>query len=400
MARRRNRGKQDRALYSRTNTVEGMHGPNTPKGWVTDNGPVPVWWYGSDQAAYLGTPPPAGLAAVSRATNLIAGKLAAGMWRVSPDDERPHRWLSDPTSQRLDGMGDLAAAHRMGASQFWGSWIRDAITYGMGYAVYERNSDGEPQAGTLRLLDPVKVTSTNDGRRRSIDAGQGYRYETNDAGEIREAGKFLLELRNPTTPMDPFTGTTPGTLAHHAVEIGLISAQTLYAGSMYEGGGVPSGYLRSTSPTPLTGTQAQAMRDAWELGAGVGRRTRVLSSTTEYHPVAVSPLDAAIVEMKRLSLQDVANAYGVPGWLIGSSEGSNTYNNVTMQLQALYEFTLQPWARTVEETLSALIPGSRQIKIEIAGERAWLINASEGTAYGYGSIADRDSGEPADMPTG
>ena len=387
-----------RELYARTNNEKGFK-DNTPASWVTTNGPV--WWYGSDSVSSLTGP--RGIAAVSRATNLIAGKLAAGAWLTRPADDLPHRWVHDPTLLRAGrDEQDSAAAHglRMGRSQFWGTWIRSALSYGMGYLAYRKDSNGEPLAGSLMILDPREVAPhESDPARRRI----AHSAETTRDGRIIGTDLWLCELRNPTTPMDPYTGMTPGTLAFHAFELGLIDAQVQYASSMYGSGGVPSGYLKVTSPAPLTPAQADGLRDDWEAAhGGAGRKTAVLSATTEYHQVAVSPIDAALAEMRRLSLQDVANAYGVPGWLLGSSEGgSGTYSNVNMELQALYEFTLQPWAVAAEDALSALMPGSRRLFIEPGNERGgWsFVNSNAGLAAA-GNREPRDAESPADVPAG
>jgi HK97 family phage portal protein len=117
----------------------------------------------------------------------------------------------------------------------------------------------------------------------------------------------------------------------------------------------------------------------------------VLNASTDYTPIAVSPVDAALVDMKRLSLLDVANAFGVPGYMLGAEGPSMTYSNVAMEAANLYEFTLRPWAVAIEETLSALLPGGQTVDIRVEG----------GAVNGTGVAAAAGVDVPvADVPAG
>jgi HK97 family phage portal protein len=125
--------------------------------------------------------------------------------------------------------------------------------------------------------------------------------------------------------------------------------------------------LKVTQGT-LTQDAADTLRSSWNAAhGGPGRATAILSPSVDYTPIAVSPVDAALVEMKRLSLLDVANAFGVPGYMLGAEGPSMTYSNVEMEAANLYEFTLKPWAVSVEETLSALLPGTQTVNIRVEG---------------------------------
>ena len=363
------------ARYARTNFANGGFRDNTPQAWVDTNGPV--WWYGSDNAQALLTSSPAGRSAVSRATNLIVNRIAAAEWSLSNGETR--RWLTDPAATRARANdflpGELMAEAfplRLPRSLFWGAWIRSALSWGMGFLMYVPGGDDEPLAGAMRILPAgsVEVDPWQAGASRTINKADGSVYEVDSDGRVKNTPYRLLELRNPTTPLDAVTGATPGTLTWHAAELGLIDTQLFYALGMYGGAGVPSGYLKVATPD-FTQEQADALIEVWRNAHGSGQRgTAVLNNSTEYTPIAVSPIDAALVEMKRLSLQDVANAFGVPGYLIGAPEGgSMTYSNVEMSLQALYEYTLMPWAVAVEETLSALLPGSTSVQVTPSGER-------------------------------
>lgn len=378
-----------RALWDRTNHANRGFKDNTPGGWVSTNGPV--WWVGNDSP--WGVVPQgqqAGRAAITRATNLIVNRLAASSWTVASGTPR---WVSDPMLCRPDARYPLPlwdAGLRLPQTLFWGAWIRSALLWGMGWLIFTEDSMGQPNPGSLAVLDPWSVSS--DAQRpglRQISTTSGTTIPLNSENRFTLGGGTwrLLELRNPTTPVDGYTGMTPGTLAWHAVELGLIDAQLAYAAGMYGGGGVPSGYLKISAPA-ATQEQADSLRDSWMANHGNGSRSvAVLNATVDYQAVAVSPVDAAIAEMKKLSLTDVANAFGVPGYLIGAPVVGMTYSNVQMELASLYQFTLMPWAAHVQETLSALLPAGTDLDIHPVGEDAVDVASALAAAGGGSALA-------------
>jgi hypothetical protein len=369
------RGKWARTNHYYDGAGNGFKRNGPPGGWVIDNGPA--WWYGSDQAApysYRADHWAAGYSAITRATNLICNRLAASAWTVGGESPR---WLTDPMLMRPDERypGDMwPAALRLQRTVFWGQWIRSAVSWGMGWLMFVPDVNGTPQAGTLKLLHPAHVHCGQSGDGDPWLRRVGGESFTDPAGALvdRDNGftlggtRFqLVELRNPTTPTDPTTGLTPGTLEFHAAELGLLPAITEYTAGTYTGAGVPSGYLKVEAPH-ITQAQADDLKTAWHTAHGSGRRsTAVLNATTSYQPIAASPVDTALADMKRLSLLDVANAYGVPPYLLGAPSGNSaTYSNAGMEAAALWTHTLFVWAATVRDTLGALLPGGQTLTID------------------------------------
>jgi HK97 family phage portal protein len=366
-------------MWNRTNHWDdnspggGFKRNGPPDGWVIEDGPV--WWWGSDSStAYRADHWAAGYSAITRATNLICNRLAASDWTVGGGSPR---WLADPMLTRPDERypGDMwPQALRLQRTIFWGQWIRSAVSWGMGWLIFVPDANGTPQPGTMKLLHPAEVECgsdpwTGDGWTRRIGrdrwGGRGVEVDR-DGYFTTESTRFrLVELRNPTTPTDPTTGCTPGTLAFHAAELGLLPAITEYTAGTYTGAGVPSGYLKVDAPH-ITQQQADALKSAWQSAHGTGRRsTAVLNATTSYQPIAASPVDTAVADMKKLSLLDVANAYGVPPYLLGAPSGNSaTYSNAGMEAAALWTHTLYVWAAAIRDTLGALLPGDQALTID------------------------------------
>ena len=366
--------RRTRGLWARTNHANGGFKDNTPGGWVDTSGPV--WWVGSDRdRGWLSPMPygggPVGFSAITRATNLIVNRLAASSWTV---DGAAPRWLSDPMLTRPDDRflpSMYPAPVRLPRTVFWGQWIRSALSWGAGYVMFVPDDSGTPLAGSLRLLRPDHVTVGHDrenpaARRVGAPHG-GDGFDVDAEGMFTAAGVRLrlLELPNPTTPADPETGCAAGTLTYHAAELGLLDAINEYTAGTYQGSGVPSGYLKVEGPA-ITQAQADGLKSSWMAAHGSGSRgVAVLNAATSYQPIAASPVDTALADMKKLSLLDVANAYGVPPYLLGAPSGNSaTYSNVQMEAESLWTHTLYVWAAVISDVLGSLLPAGRVLRID------------------------------------
>ena len=156
----------------------------------------------------------------------------------------------------------------------------------------------------------------------------------------------------------------------------------------------PLGAVRSTSN--------QSLRSEWMAAHGTGQRSvAVLTSMVDYNPISISPIDAALVEMKKLSLVDVANAFCVPIFMVGGPSGhSNVYSNVETEQKALWTHTLQPWAVSIEATVNALLPRGKVLSItmptmqEIVG---WEMGKKPVPSVDYVQAAEASGALPEDQ---
>jgi HK97 family phage portal protein len=401
---RRLQQQQKRSMYLRSDSPGSLRW-NAPDGYPSSLAPTPPsWWWGSDIFTRPLEPATA-LSAVSRATSLISNTIASLPWRVLTGGSGPEtstatlpapRWLYDPTLLRPDdrfGTSPLPAAQRYPRSVFWAEWIRSALLHGMGYLIFEQASDGSPVAGTLRVLNPDMVAPhvDDDGAVvRRIGGGGASRAEqvqtTFDGTFVLGSRPYrLLELNSPLSPRDEY-GITRGVLATHAAEMGLAARAQRYADGMFSTG-VPAGILKSSVPN-IKKEQAERLREQWMESHGGDRRSvAVLNSTTDFVPLGLSPVDLALIEMRQMSLLDVANAFGVPVYMLGGNDGgSNTYSNAESRNMDFKQFSLYHWATAVEETLTALLATGVYVAIAFGG----LLRPDTKTRYEAYSAAIRD----------
>jgi HK97 family phage portal protein len=101
---------------------------------------------------------------------------------------------------------------------------------------------------------------------------------------------------------------------------------------------------------------------------GDRRSIAVLNATTDFQALNLSPVDAALDQVKRLNLADVAFSFGLdPGTLGVGLANSATYTNVRDTWTNHRDFGLAPWTAAVEDTLSAILPGSGSVRVNLDG---------------------------------
>lgn len=394
-SRSRRKKNQQRARYARTNG-DLLVGGDIPSGQQ----PSTIWWWGSD-TPYTSTGSSGGLSAVTRATSLICDTIAALPWRVLSSPPEPAapvvplpvpRWLADPMLHRPDarfGPSPAPAALRLARASFWSQWMRSAIMKGRGCLIFEEGADGAPVAGTMRLLNPDAVAPVDRPyiHRRIGAETDPLSVETDYDGRFDIGGRThrLLELLNPMDAVDEY-GLARGVLEKHAAETGMAQQQLSYGRRMYRSG-VPAGYLKVSVPN-YSKDQAEALKARWlDANGGDERSIAVLNATTDFQPLAMSPVDMALIESRKMTLVDIANMFGVPVYhLNGGDSGGLTYSTAESRSRDLITYTLMPWANAAEDMLTGLLPAGQYVEVGFTG----LLRADTKTRYDAYSTALRD----------
>jgi phage portal protein BeeE len=176
----------------------------------------------------------------------------------------------------------------------------------------------------------------------------------------------LVVLRNPHSPVDA-DGNSQGVFAMSPGVYGLAAQIDSYAQGTFRTG-VPAGYLKVQTPG-LTQEAAVKLRSGWMAAHGGDRRSiAVLNATTDFQPLQLSPVDAALDSVKRLNLADVAFSFGLDPMTLGAGlQNSATYTNLRDAWANHKDFGLAPWTAAVEGTLSALMPGTQSVRVNLDG---------------------------------
>lgn len=334
---------------------------NDPDGWEVDQ--QFLWWTdgpGAGTPNGYGNPPPdardggaygaAAIPAVMRCTSIIASTIAGLPWRLYRGfDQLPTpRFITDPQGLRPDGRipgyGTINADAKSNV-EFYAQWITSALWFGDGLIWTPRGRDdlGSP-------IPPFYILNPYD-----LD------YHDNDwyAGENRIDPAELIHLRGEP----PYKiGKSDGIIDRFGPDLGLAGALRQYATGVFSSG-IPAGYIKVNSPT-VTEAQATTLKQKWLAQHGGPRRSiAVLNATTEFHPIAISPVDSQLDMAKTWSLRDIALAFGVPAYMLGVPGDSSTYANVESRMTELRTFTLLPWIRRIEAAFDALFPAGTELKI-------------------------------------
>jgi hypothetical protein len=351
------------------------------------NDPVQLVWVGSDGgglAVPIGPNGPwpggshgAARPVVTRATALITGPLTAAPARVvdSADPGRvlpAPRWVTDPMLTRPDARYPVPypATRVLPRALFWSSWIRSAIWWGTGAVIVAVDATGQPVPGTLRLVDPGALSIVTDyagnpvwrlsgnGEVPDLDFGRD--------GLVDVGGMVYrsLVLRNPHSPVGP-DGMSAGVFGMHPEVFGLARQIDTYASGTFRSG-IPAGYLKTTQPN-MSKESADELKATWLAAHGGDRRSiAVLNAQTDFTPLNLSPVDAALGEVKRLNIADVAFAFGIDPMTLGAGlNNSATYSNLRDAWNNHSDFGLAPWIAAFEDVLSALLPGTQTIAVDM-----------------------------------
>jgi HK97 family phage portal protein len=101
---------------------------------------------------------------------------------------------------------------------------------------------------------------------------------------------------------------------------------------------------------------------------GDRRSIAVLNATTDFQPLNLTPVDAALDSVKRLNLADLAFSFGLDPMTLGAGlQNSATYTNLRDAWANHRDFGLAPWTAAVEGTLSALMPGTQSVRVNLDG---------------------------------
>jgi hypothetical protein len=359
---------------------DGMHGPVwwlgiDSGGLANPIGPNGPWGYGSSAA---------GLPVVTRATSLITSPLTAAPFReVDLGDGSPlsaARFLTDPMLLRPDARfidSVYPAVAKLPRSEFWAAWIRSALWWGVGGFICQEDMQGQPLAGTLRLVDPGLLSTTRDDDGTLVwymsagtsDPADDVTFDRDGYVTFGPVTYRLVTLRNPHSPVDT-EGHSMGVFEMNPAAFGISRQVQDYTSGTFRSG-VPAGYLKvdGTVGQGLTPEGASELRGKWlEHHGGDRRSIAVLNAYTSFVPLNLSPVDAALGEVKRLSIADVAYAFALsPDNLGVSLSGSATYSNVRDHFQDLKDFGLAAWIAAVEDVLSALLAGTAGVKVNLDG---------------------------------
>jgi len=259
---------------------------------------------------------------------LVERNRATGIWSET-EDPRISRLLAkpNPTQTRV---------------QFFANWMESKLIRGNTYALKRRDAAGNVTG--LYILDPERTVPL------IADDGSVF-YELSRDNYV---GLVLQKLLVPAeeivhdrwnTLFHPLVGLSP--IYAHAVNAlaGLRIEQN--SARLFSNGAKPAGVLEA--PAAITEDTAKRVKAYWDenfTGENAGK-VAVLGDGLSYKPMAMSAVDAQLIEQLRWNDQIVAGSYGVPAYMINAGP-LPTQQNIEALQQQYYSQALQVHIEAIE----------------------------------------------------
>jgi HK97 family phage portal protein len=162
----------------------------------------------------------------------------------------------------------------------------------------------------------------------------------------------VVWLRRPH-PLDPYRSMTPMESAGVAIEIENLAK--IYNRNFLLNDGRPGGLLVVRGE--MDDDDKDELRSRFRGNLNRAGTTSVISSEdgVDYVDTASSPRDAAYVEMRNLSKEEILSAFGVPETAIGNAAG-RTFSNASEELRVFWMETMLPHLDTLGRGLDELDP--------------------------------------------
>jgi HK97 family phage portal protein len=293
--------------------------------------------------------------AVWRSVALIAGVSAALPLHTYLDgtrDRADSKLLKDPHPELTPlELWRLAFVHR--------------VLWGNAYVQKIRNG-----AGDIVELWPVSPERVRVDRERPTQKAPWAKvfWVTDDWGTVhRRTPRDILHI--PGLGYDGLTGCSPVRLA--AEGIGLAQAAEKSAGALFGRGNLLGGVLQTEQR--LKPDQAEALRSRWDAaasGLANAQRTAVLDSGASFKPITMPNTDAQFLESRQFQVVEVARMFGVPPFLLMSTEKSTSWGTgLEQQAQGWVTFDLAPtWLAPTEQRITKeLLPADQYAKYALQG---------------------------------
>jgi len=229
--------------------------------------------------------------------------------------------------------------------QFLTSWVISKLLYGNTFVLKVRN-DARGLVTEMHVLHPRLVTPLV-----AEDGSVYYRLGADmlaekPLGDTVPASEIIHDRG--MTLFHPLVGVSPiyacGAAATQGNRIQSNSAR------FFENMSRPSGML--TAPASITDETAARLKREWEenfSAQNIGR-VAVLGDGLKYETMTIDAVDAQLIEQLRWTGEDVARAFGVPGYKIGVGP-MPLNNNVEALEQQYYTGTLQTLIESIEVLL-------------------------------------------------
>lgn len=244
----------------------------------------------------------------------------------------------DPVTDETAWILDTQSNEEMSAYDFRQVLMKDALTWGNGYAEIERDGAGRPL--WLYRIAPDRVTPTRN------DAGRLVYEVDNGSGRVETIlpATNVFHLKGPSP--DGLVGYSVVAVARRSIELSMSTEQ--YGRTWARRGPMPGGWLEI--PGAMKKEDRDAMRESFQKtygGSANAGRVVVLTGGTKFNPLSLPNSDMQFLESRAFQIEEVCRWYGVPQILLNKLDRS-TFNNIEALNIYFVQYCLMAWCRRLE----------------------------------------------------
>lgn len=244
----------------------------------------------------------------------------------------------DPLTDDVAWIIDTQANEEMSAYDFRQVMMKDALTWGNGYAEIERDGFGRPVWVYRLAPDRVEPLRTESGR-------LVYEVTDEDGGNTNRLNPAnVYHLKGPSP--DGLVGYSIVAIARRSIELSMSVEQ--YGRTWARRGPMPGGCLEI--PGVMKKEERDAMRESFQKtygGAKNAGRVVVLTGGAKFNPLSLPNSDMQYLESRAFQIEDVCRWFFVPQTLINKLDRS-TFNNIEALNSFFVQYCLLPWCRRLE----------------------------------------------------
>jgi len=299
--------------------------------------------------------------AVYASVSIIAQSIASlpfgvvrkeGNDRIPDPDHRVHSLIHDSPNEFMTPI------------IFWELLMCNLLLSGNGYARIERSRGLEP----LNLL-PIHPSRVAPER---ANGSTRYRVSLVDGGEEMVQAADMIHI-----PGLGFDGLSGNSVIQFAAKnsIGLSLVMQQHASKSFANGAKLSGILKTKHP--MTNDTKTRFLEHWRryMGAANSGGTPILEQDMDFTPISMSSVDAQLMEMMRLSIEDISRFFRVPLHMINETSKSTSWGSGLEQLTiGFVQYTLRSWLVRIEQEINRKLlfdrlgmPTDRSSKFELDG---------------------------------
>lgn len=292
--------------------------------------------------------------------------------------ERQGRSKSLATSHPLYSVLHSAPNPGATAAVFWESMIAAMLLRGAGRA--ERLVFNGRLVG-LNFLIPDRLTP----HRQHGSVVQEWRYT-----ELTGAQRIIPADRVWTIPGFSLDGKNGVSVIQYGASVfGQAKAAEKAASRAFGNGALQNIYY--VVKDWLKEKQREEFRDN-VMGLLEQGKTPLLEGGTDVKALGLNPKDVQLLESRAWSVQEICRWFLVPPWMVGHTEKSTSWGSgIEQQMIAFLTFTLGPWLRRIEQSISKdlLTPGENLRYYAKFAVEGLLRTDSAARASFYGVMVDK-----------